>query len=112
MGEKGSWLSITEYSAFKNISISTVRRYIKANRLTTKKEDGKYFIFVSQEKIEPKEIDTQKKIIKLNLEIERLKTEIRILKEEKNDLRMLVSIYESDQKSKDHGEELPDLPLT
>ena len=37
----GVWMSILEYASFKSISISTIRRYIKAERVKTKKEGGK-----------------------------------------------------------------------
>ena len=43
---EGKWLSVLEFAAHKKKSISTVRRYIKANRVKHKEENGKYFIFV------------------------------------------------------------------
>ena len=38
------WLSILDYARFKGISISTIRRYIKAERVRFKKENGKYML--------------------------------------------------------------------
>ena len=41
---EGKWLSIIEYANYKKKSISTVRRYIKANRVKYKEDQGKYYI--------------------------------------------------------------------
>lgn len=40
----GSWLPLTEYSAKHKISVSTLRRRIKADDIRFRFEDGKYFI--------------------------------------------------------------------
>lgn len=39
-----SWLPITDYSAKHKVSISTLRRRIKANEINFRFDDGKYFI--------------------------------------------------------------------
>jgi hypothetical protein len=40
----GSWLPLTEYSTKHKISVSTLRRRIKADDIRFRFEDGKYFI--------------------------------------------------------------------
>ena len=40
----GSWLPLTEYSTKHRISVSTLRRRIKAEDIKFRFEDGKYFI--------------------------------------------------------------------
>lgn len=40
----GSWLPLTEYSTKHKISVSTLRRRIKADDIKFRFEDGKYFI--------------------------------------------------------------------
>lgn len=92
---EGQWLSITDYSEYRNISISTIRRYIKANRVKYKKEHGKYFIYVSDENYQIRQQKREKDEFSTKMEIVELRTRIRELEEENNDLRMLVSIYES-----------------
>lgn len=88
----GIWLSINEYSQYKNVSISTIRRHIKNNILKHKEDNGKYFIYVhSTEKIKLKE---EEELLRAKLELELMKTNIRILKEENSELKMLVSLYE------------------
>ena len=39
------WLDIVEYAQLMKVSISTVRRAIKANKVKFKLQDGKYFVF-------------------------------------------------------------------
>lgn len=91
----GKWLSVLEFASYKNKSISTVRRYIKANRVKFKDENGKYFIWVKNYQDESN--NEEKELFQLKLENERLKKENRVIKEEINELKMLVQIYESNQ---------------
>lgn len=71
----GHWLPILEYAHKKKKSISTVRRYIKANILKHKIEDGRYYIWTSEKNLG-------------------LTPEIKLLLEENNELKMLVKLYE------------------
>lgn len=102
----GKWLSVLEYAAYKNKSISTVRRYIKANRIKFKDENGKYFIWVKN--FSDQKSNEEKEVFELKLENERLKKENRIIKEEINELKMLVQIYESEKTL--NKNQLPELP--
>ena len=90
---EGKWLSILEYASYKNKSISTVRRYIKANRVKFREDNGKYFIwvksFVSPASLEERELLDNK------LELERLKKENLELKNEVAEMKMLIQLYEN-----------------
>jgi hypothetical protein len=102
---EGVWLSINDYSRYKNVSISTIRRHIKNNILKHKEENGKYFIYVpSTEKLRLRE---EEEILRVRLELELLRTKIRQLREENNELKMLVDIYEKDTKKSVLVPELP-----
>ena len=102
---EGAWLSITDYSNYKRISISTIRRYIKSNILKYKEENGKYLIYVpSTEKIKA---SLEQESLKNLFEIELLKTQIRQLQDENAELKMLVDIYEG---KRSLSELPPDLP--
>ncbi len=90
--QEGLWLPITEYARIKGISISTVRRYIKADRLSVKQDDGRFLIYVPSG--QAFEFSEARDMLELRLENERLKQELRRLYEETNDLRMLVVLYE------------------
>lgn len=108
---EGVWLSINDYSRYKNVSISTIRRHIKTNILKHKEENGKYFIYVpSTEKLRLRE---EEEILKVRLELELLRSKLRQLREENNELKMLVDIYEKDTKKTMTIPELPpELPTT
>jgi len=102
MNQDGVWLPILEYANVKNISISTVRRGIKSGRFKYKEENGKYFIWTKS--------DQSQKKFEQALENDLLKKEIKQLKEEIADLKMLLSIYEKKQ-SVEPWEKLPPLPI-
>ena len=92
---EGVWLSISDYSRYKNVSISTIRRHIKSKILKHREDNGKYFIYVpSVERVKVKE---EEEILRARLEIELLRTQIRQLKEENSELKMLVELYEGPQ---------------
>ena len=96
MTSQGEWLTITEYSFLKNKSVSTVRRYIKAQRVKTKLIDGKYYIWTNKN-IKLNENISSNEVIK------KLQSNIQKLTEENNELKMLVELYENNHflKSKD-----------
>jgi uncharacterized protein YlxW (UPF0749 family) len=79
------WLPIVQYAEFKNISITSVRRYIKASRVKYKKINGKYFVLARN--FQFKETTNNKKINDLEDKIKRLQ-------EENQELKMLISVYE------------------
>ncbi len=88
----GVWLSINDYSRYKSVSISTIRRHIKNNILKHREDNGKYFIYVpSTERIKMRE---EEEGLRLKLEIELLRSHVRTLQEENQELRMLVDLYE------------------
>ena len=98
MNQDGIWLSILDYASAKKISISTIRRSIKAGHVKFKEENGKYFIWM-------KDLTAQKEELAKNLETEFLKRRNRELEEEINDLKMLLQVYEGMNR-----DELPPLP--
>ena len=88
----GVWLSINDYSRYKSVSISTIRRHIKNNILKYREENGKYLIYVpSSERVKLRE---EEETLRLKLELELLRGRVRILQEENHELRMLVDLYE------------------
>ncbi len=91
---EGTWLTINDYSLFKNISISTIRRRIKANLVKWKNIDGKYHIWTASK---TEDIETRKEgeLLGHRLEIQRLEMENRKLLEEISEMKMLVNIYET-----------------
>lgn len=106
---EGVWLSITDYSRYKNVSISTIRRHIKNNILKYKEENGKYFIYVSStDRLRMRE---DEELLKLKLELELIRSQNRQLREENNELKMLVELYEGQSKKVELPPALPELSL-
>ncbi|MFA6237192.1 MAG: hypothetical protein WC635_07690 [Bacteriovorax sp.] len=103
MNQDGIWLSILDYASVKKISISTIRRSIKAGHVLFREESGKYFIWTKDVQHEYSE---EKKLYGLKLEIEFLKRQNRELLEELNDIKMLLNVYEGQGRQ----EQLPPLP--
>ena len=95
------WLSITEYSHFKNISVSTIRRYIKKKKIKYRDIRGKYYIYVEKEQTpyDLKHSDTLNFYIGEN---ELLKEKLKKSQEEIDELNMLVSIYENKKRNINH----------
>jgi predicted site-specific integrase-resolvase len=105
----GHWLSISEYSNYRGVSVSSIRRYIKDGSVKSKFEEGKYKIYVSDENYTLRVNLKEKEELSMRLELHELKDRIRLLKEENNDLRMLVDIYES--RNSNTNELPPELPV-
>ena len=89
---EGKWLSVLEFASYKQKSISTVRRYIKANRVKFKEENGKYYIWVKN--FVTSSETSKQEVLELKLECERLKKLNQELKMELSDAYMLIKIYE------------------
>ncbi|MAX66433.1 MAG: hypothetical protein QF441_15050 [Bacteriovoracaceae bacterium] len=106
---EGKWLSILEYASYKKKSISTVRRYIKANRVKYKEDTGKYYIWVKN--YVPSHTKQEKEKLNLKFELERLKKENIEIKEELAEAKMLISLYEKGQGLNHKTSlDLPELP--
>jgi hypothetical protein len=112
--DNGIWLTINEYANYRSISVSTIRRYIKAGRIKYKFEDGKYLIFVSHEQYELRKNQTKQdnEVIDYKVKIDEMDYMIKKLKEENTELKMLVNLYEKGAILKNSTEQLPDLPLS
>ncbi len=105
----GVWLSITDYSVYKKVSISTIRRHLKSNILKHKEEDGKYFIYVAN--LDRVKLKEEEEILRIKLECELLKSQLREMKEENAELRMLVDLYEQNTHVESKLIGPPELPL-
>ncbi len=78
------WIPLLKYAAKKGVSLSTLRRHIKADKIRHKKEKGKYFIFdnlpnASSEEVKSMRVDLQRAY----REIAELKTLIAFYEEQR-----------------------------
>ena len=115
------WLPLLEYSVRTGVSLSTLRRYIKAGKVEFKVEDGRYLLPLAEGMTvqpqsgvpqAPSPVATHPQSVErtpavgsrndpavasLKAEIARLEMELRRAREENAELRMLVALYEDSQ---------------
>lgn len=76
------WVPLLEYAVKNDVSLSTLRRYIKSNRITYRVENGRYLVLQEGSPVE----DPSK--------IESLEKNLKRAQQEITELQMLVSLYE------------------
>ena len=87
----GNWIPLVEFSVQKGISLSTLRRYIKANKIPWKLVEGRYLVmddgtFTAPRPPEPKQ--------DIEGRIRQLETSLIAANEEIAELQTLVAFYE------------------
>ncbi|MGB0453682.1 MAG: hypothetical protein ACPGJV_08195 [Bacteriovoracaceae bacterium] len=89
-----NWVSLVEYVHLKKSSISTVRRRIRSGKIQSKLIKGKYYLLLKDQEIDAVRLESEKEILELKLENHRLLNKLRQTEQEKNDLEMLIALYE------------------
>jgi predicted site-specific integrase-resolvase len=96
--ENGTWIPLMDYAMKNGVSLSTLRRYIKAGKIAYKSEHGKYFIFSTTEAPRTAEAEWMRASTDakpaLEPRVEKLEVELKRAQEEISELKMLVAIYE------------------
>jgi hypothetical protein len=103
INQQGKWLSVLDYAHYRQISVSTVRRYIKSKTVQSKLIKGKYLIWAQNYYAKASGSETQI--------VEQLKHKISLLEEENQELRMLISVYENHGRKEKITSDLPELPV-
>ena len=85
----GSWVPLMEYATRKGVSMSTLRRYIKADKIRYKLEHGKYLVWDDQPTVFLQE--TQKVPTFAASGLER---QLQQAREEIVELKTLIAFYE------------------
>jgi hypothetical protein len=114
------WLPLLDYSVRTGVSLSTLRRYIKAGKIEFKVEDGRYLLPLAAGQGTTTESAPRQSVLpahtplishkaaeagsrndpaiaSLKSELARLEMELRKAREENAELRMLVALYEDSQ---------------
>ena len=78
---EGTWLPLVEYATKKNISLSTLRRYIKADKVVYKVEQKRYLLW-------------DESPASHQGEVYRLQRELKKAHEEIAELKTLIAFYE------------------
>jgi hypothetical protein len=104
--DNGNWIPLVEFSVKKGISLSTLRRYIKSNKIPWKLLEGRYLVlddgsFTAPRNhefrfppIEPKETTQANTQINTDDRIRLIEQELNAAHEEIAELKTLVAFYE------------------
>ncbi|MBS1959152.1 MAG: hypothetical protein JST80_06770 [Bdellovibrionales bacterium] len=101
--DSGDWIPLVEFSVQKGISLSTLRRYIKANKIPWKLVDGRYLVmddgtFSAPRNHDPKGVAliVSHDHLATNVEerIQNLESALSAANEEIAELKTLVAFYE------------------
>src|SRR6476661_5705530 len=91
--EVGNWVPLMEYAVKSGISLSTLRRHIKANKIRYKIEKGRYFV-KELNLIQPAASRPQLELDSSQAKIKQLQDDLRLAKEEIAELKTLIAFYE------------------
>src|SRR4051794_8168490 len=83
----GAWLPLMEYSIRKGISLSTLRRYIKAKKIEFRIESGRYLLF--DDTADASESQSGDAAL-----VSRLEQDLKHAREEIAELKTLIALYE------------------
>lgn len=81
---KGQWISLMDYATKRGVSLSTLRRYIKSNKIDFKTENGRYLIWDDQSSASQD----------ASANADELRARLQEAQEEIAELKMLIAIYE------------------
>src|SRR6478752_363879 len=90
----GSWIPLMEYSMKNGISLSTLRRHIKQNKLTYRVENGKYLLLEGQGEFNSQEIDKGNDSAIIQSAVHKLEKDLQKAREEIAELKTLIALYE------------------
>lgn len=97
------WLPLMEYAIRKNLSLSTLRRYIKAGKVTFRLEGGRYLIFDREASGEGSASHSNGlatfdglggEVAELQSNVRRLENALKRAQEEIAELKTLIACYE------------------
>jgi len=96
----GEWIPLMDYAMKKGVSLSTLRRHIKANKIQYRVENGRYLLFVEQgdvvltiplaAKMPPPQPSPQDDDFLMT----QLQTKLKKAQEEIAELKTLIAFYE------------------
>jgi hypothetical protein len=93
--EMGAWLPLMDYSMRKGVSLSTLRRHIKAGKVQFKVEDGRYLLLDETAEQEPAQsAQSVHETAQLRFMVSRLEIELKTAREEIAELKTLIALYE------------------
>lgn len=90
--DSGAWVPLMEYALKNAVSLSTLRRYIKANKVVYKVVEGRYLLW--DERASQPQVEPEKEPPELQDFVSQLQKDLRKAKEEIAELKTLIAFYE------------------
>ena len=89
----GSWLSLMDYAMRTNLSLSTLRRYIKSKKVVYKLEGGRYFLWDEGNAVAS--FDAPESAVPAEaVKLKTTQTDLQKAQEEIAELKTLIAYYE------------------
>ena len=88
---KGSWIPLIQYATQKGVSLSTLRRHIKANKIVYKLVKGKYYLY---DESAPEMVSGFEFTQENQDSLTSLAKELKNAQEEIAELKTLIALYE------------------
>ncbi|MGZ3708655.1 MAG: hypothetical protein ACXWOH_09880 [Bdellovibrionota bacterium] len=89
----GEWVPLMDYAIRKNVSLSTLRRHIKANKIPHRVENGRYLLLVEKEGAIPV-LNMREDSATLHSAVHKLEGDLQRAQEEIAELKTLIALYE------------------
>lgn len=100
------WVPLLEFAVRRGVSLSTLRRHIKSNKIQHRLENGKYYVFDTEEKPDPLRKAARVSLFareggehrsdELEERVRLLEDELRHAQVEIAELKTLVALYEEE----------------
>ncbi len=91
---EGTWIPLMEYAIKRGVSLSTLRRHIKAEKIAYRIEAGRYLVFDDQSSVAaPVEASPSSRVIAFD-DRKQLERELQKAREEIAELKTLIAFYE------------------
>ena len=89
----GEWFPLMEYAIKRGVSLSTLRRHIKSNKIRYRVEGGKYILF-DDGGLPPPLVTLPTPDEGMNSKVRKLESDLRKAQEEIAELKTLIALYE------------------
>jgi len=92
--EEHNWIPLVEFSVQKGISLSTLRRYIKSNKIAWKLIEGRYLVMDDGSFVAPRNHTTEVNHKDVESRMRSLESSLMAANEEIAELKTLLAFYE------------------
>lgn len=113
MDQETDWISLMDYASDYGVSLSTLRRHIKAGKVQYKVENGRYLLrspFANGAVAQPRSTPASAPVADASAtspsaaEVRELRMRLQRAQEEISELKMLIALYEEQPTSKRSGQ--------